>query len=53
MQFNLVTHWDSYLSRHQKYQNLILDGFCDIRTLIDDCYSDAILDCAWIQAILG
>ena len=41
-----ATHWDNCLNGYQKYQNLMLDGFYSIRTLIDGCHSAAIIDCA-------
>jgi hypothetical protein len=44
--FNSVTHWDNSLRVYQKYQNLMVDGFYDIKTLTDGYHSDVIIDSA-------
>jgi hypothetical protein len=43
-QFSLMTHWDSFLSVYQTYQNLMVAGSCGMKTFTDGYQDDCTLD---------
>src|SRR3979490_3218238 len=50
-QFILGTHWNNYLTGHQKYHNQMVPGSHDMGNLMDGYQDDCTLHGSWIQCI--